>query len=353
MKIWVDILTPKQVMLFERLIKELEQDGHTVLATTREYRETNQLLERKGINTKLVGKHGGKTLGGKLKASLERISMLQELVEKEKPSISFGLAPPELARVSFGLKLPFICMADMPESNAVSRLSVPLSSLLITPKLIPKNTWNKYGILEDKIIQYNALDPVGWLKDFKPDENTLNELGIDNQKMLITFRAEESHASYLDNEGKELHIIPTVNSLMDSFPDANFVVLGRYKEQIKAIKEQLNGKAIVPEKVVDGPSLLHYSNLFIGCGGTMTLESALLGTPTIDCRRISTLYEDYAIKQGLVHKFASAQDTVTFAKEVLNNHGHYKKELDKKSSELMKSMEDPIQVIKREIENFK
>ncbi len=345
-KIWIEILTPKQVMMFGRLAKELEKE-HEVLITTREYKETNELLKLKGVEANCVGKHGGRTLEGKLNAGIERMNLLNELIQREKPDVLVSLSSPEASRVAFGLKIPHVCVNDIPEAEAVTKLTAPLATVLVTPKLIPKAAWQKYGVQKEKIVQYDALDPVAWLKDFKPNKNVLEELGIGNGKPIVTFRTEEIFAAYLEGkigESNSSLVLPIVNELMEKV-DANFVVLPRYKEQEDAISELLNGSAFIPHHAIDGPSLLYYSDLFIGSGGTMTLEAALLGTPTISCRPFSTMYEDYAVKKGLVIK-ANGQSATKKALGILKDDGKSKKEIGKKAAQLMKKMQDPIEVIK-------
>ncbi len=346
-RVWIDILTPKQVMMFGRLAKELEGE-YDVLITTREYKETNELLELKGVDALKIGKHGGGTLEGKLSAGIERMDELNKLMQKKMPDVLVSLASPEAARVAFGLKIPHVCLNDIPEAEAVTKLTAPLSSVIVSPKLIPKSVWLKYGVSADKIIQYDALDPVAWLKDFVADEKVLDELEIEKSKPIITFRAEEVFAAYLRgkvNQNSSV-VLPVVNELMEKI-EANFVVLPRYREQDEAISKSLNSKAIIAHHAVDGPSLLAYSDIFIGCGGTMTLESALLGTPTISCRPFHTMYEDYAIKKGLVIK--GNGNAAKKAIEILKSNGRQKAALKKKAEKMMAGMDDPVEVLKSAI----
>ena len=39
MKIWIDMLTPKQVLFFEPVIKALKERGDEIVVTSRHYRE--------------------------------------------------------------------------------------------------------------------------------------------------------------------------------------------------------------------------------------------------------------------------------------------------------------------------
>ena len=133
----IDVLTPKQVLFFEKIIKMLEDLDVEVLVTSRRYREVDQLLELKKLKTYVVGSHGGKSLEKKLVSSSQRILKLTKLLHKIKPNVSVSHSSPETARVSFGLGIPHLCVNDSPHSEAVARLTVPLSKKLLTPSIIP------------------------------------------------------------------------------------------------------------------------------------------------------------------------------------------------------------------------
>src|SRR5207253_8316773 len=76
MKIWIEVLTPKQALFFEPLYRALRKQGDEALITTRVYREAEQTLGLKKLRFSVVGTHGGGTAFGKLIASAERITKL-------------------------------------------------------------------------------------------------------------------------------------------------------------------------------------------------------------------------------------------------------------------------------------
>ena len=60
MRVWIDISNSPQVLFFRPLVALLEERGHTVEVTTREYAQTLELLELHGIPHEAVGpRHGG------------------------------------------------------------------------------------------------------------------------------------------------------------------------------------------------------------------------------------------------------------------------------------------------------
>jgi len=354
LKIAIDILTPKQCMLFSKLSEKLENRGHQIFKTTRRYREVLQLLRLKGVDARVVGEHGGKKLIDKLKASAQRTLELASLFEEISPDVAISFSSPEMTRVSYGLKVPHICVNDSPHAKAVARLTIPLSERLLTPKMIPKRAWTKYGISPEKIIQYNALDPWVWLKGFKPDKGILQELGLDDSKPILTFRTEEIFAAYLLGKTKrETSIIPLIEEILEDRQDLQIVAVPRYEEQIKALRRVFKDRIVICESIVDGPSLLYYTSIFIGAGGTMSAEAALLGVPVVSCYPGEPyIIEKYLIRKKLIARETDPKKLVKKISETLNNIDYEKKKQSRKVQRIVKNFEDPIEIIMKEVEKF-
>lgn len=349
MKVWVDFLTPKQVYLLGVLCERLESAGHEVFKTTRKYREVNEALERKGIEAMIVGGHGGASLIGKLIASADRIAELAKTVSKRKIDVSVAFASPEASRTAFGLGIPHYTINDSTHSKAVAVLTVPLSKKLFTPKIIPLQEWKSLGATLDKIVRYNALDPIAWLRNFKPSGEVLQELGLNASKPIVVFRVEEAQASYLSGKVSEKTSVltPIIEKLVEKHgKQLQIVVLPRYRDQTKSLKTTFHNKVVIPKKFVDGPSLLHYSSVFVGAGGTMTAEAALLGVPVLSCYPSKpSIIEDFLIRNGFVFRLKGEKEVLRKINQILQDGLHYKNELKEKARRLCSSMEDPVEVI--------
>lgn len=347
LRVFMDILTPKQCMLFSLLSERLERAGHEVLRTTRQYQEVVQLLRLKGVDAEVVGRHGGGALLGKLEASADRILRLASLVKDWGPDVAVSFSSPEAARVAFGLGVPHVCVSDSPHAEAVARLTVPLSERLLTPMVIPKGAWTRFGIPADRIIQYNALDPWAWLRDFAPDRALLKDLGLDESRPIVTFRAEESLAAYLmGRTAKVPTILPIIRALMRASPDLQVVAIPRYGQQTDALKRALGKGVLVCESVVDGPSLLSQTSVFVGAGGTMTAEAALLGVPTFSCYPGTPfLIEDYLVSRRLVVRETRPEEAAARILETLRNLETARAEQRARARRLTRHFEDPNEVI--------
>ncbi len=352
MRIWIDALTPKQVLFTEPLVDELKKLDHLVYVTSRHYREVESLFKKSPFDVFFVGKHGGGLLYDKLLASSERVHKLAELVNRWEPELSIHFGSPEGARVAFGLKVPQICIHDSPHSESVNRLTLPLVDHLVTPSVIPYNAWKNYSFMRKNITRYEAIDPAAWLKRRKVERVKINEFGADPNKRTITVRYEESYASYLLDKDKEWGT-KVIDALSSKFPEYNLIVLSRYEDQIMRLAEKYGDKVIIPKNIVDGASLLKSSDLFVGMGGTMTEEAALLGVPTISVFQGANLYYiSYLVKEGLVVKSKSIDHLLKAADTLLTDEV-VRKQISERARRTLQKMEDPVKIVLSVVAQFK
>jgi predicted glycosyltransferase len=330
LKVWFDILTPKQVMFFRHAAETLRRSGHEVLCTSREYREAIELARIKGMDLVIVGRHGGADRYDKLVAGARRIEELAGRVREFGPDAAVTFSSPEGARVAFGLGISHIGFNDSPHAEAVARLTVPLMSRLLCPWVIPHSAWTRYGISRKNIARYHALDPVAWLKH---DKTQVHETGG------VLIRLEESKASYIAD--KKLGSAALIDAAVEELSkQADVSILCRYGDQIQYAKERYGDKAKIIEQVVDGVRLIKSSSLFIGAGGTMSAEAALLGVPTISIAPVRFYVEDYLSKTGLLVKTRDQKTLLKTSKKMLSD-SEYRNAIRKKASRALASMQDP------------
>ncbi|MCX8188403.1 MAG: DUF354 domain-containing protein [Nitrososphaeria archaeon] len=349
MKIWIDVLTPKQALFFNVISHWLKERGHDVFSTTRSGYGGFEIGSIIGYKLVVVGKHG-LTPYEKLVESSKRIALLADIVKGERFDLSISFSSPECARVSYGMGVPHIMFSDSPHAIHASKLAVPLSKLLFTPWIIPKKYWTCYGIARENIVKYKCIDAAIWLKSWK-FRDVRDELNLE-KKITITIRMHEEYASYLLG-GSKINVFEVLKNVVKEFQDkANIIVLARYPNQFYYIKQELDGKIILPEHAVEGPSLLKCSDAFIGFGGTMTHEAVLLGVPSISLfPGKPTLIEDFLIKKGFVIRPKNPNHVIKVIRHFLNNREN-RIRYEKKIKSFWKFMEDPKEKIVSKIESF-
>ena len=339
MKIWFDILTPKQYLFFEYFIQKLQKQ-HKILCTSRRYEQVNGVRKFGSINPIIIGKHGGKNNVNKLLASLDRSKLLTKKIEKNGPDLLISFCSPEASRVAFGLGIPHIAFSDSPHANAVMRLALPYATKLLTPWIIPKKDFEGFGIDNKNIINYRTIDAAVIIKNYKKNKQKKSNL-----RKMILIRPEESEAAYITKKSKTVKII---KKIIEKFPDEQKIVLSRYKEQTIKLKKIFGASICLLSKPVSGKELLNNVDCFIGSGGTMTAESGLLGIPTISFNAIPNRIEDFLVKKRIIVRSENPDRISREIYQSLNNPQIIKKRKEN-ARKLVMSFEDPYQVLLKTI----
>ena len=340
--IWFDLVTPKSVLFFIPIIKEIQKRGRKTLITAREgagYSEVVELLKLYEMEFVNRGEFGGASLRDKLHASIERQKALMEFVTLYDIDRLVCLSSVDANRVAFGLGIPVINFYDIPLSDfnenfkkalPQARLTLPLSTKVFKPFVVPDEIFKRFSLDEEVIYSYNFIDPLIWLHDFKPNfkevESMLRGYDVDFSKPLIVIREEEYKASYVDKKYPILY--ESLEQIKKEY-DANIIIIPRYESE--ELKKQFPYAAILDEKKVI-QHLLAYADLFIGGGGTLNTEACYFGTPTISTRSFISHYDKYQIDKGLMTWVNSKEELLFTCKELLG------KRLDEKAKEVFGSM---------------
>ena len=352
LKIWFDILTPKQLLFFESMIKRIKKN-HTVLCTSRSYDQVTQLAKIRNLRLVIIGKHGGSKRHDKLNASLHRTKLLSTRIKKFSPDITISFCSPEAARVSYGLGIPHVCFSDSPHATAVMKLSLPYADKLLIPWIIPKSDFKNMGIDPKNIIQYKSIDAAQITKGkvFEP------RLPYDQISDKILIRTSEDEAAY---SSKQSDVIGIIKKIKKDFLGYHITVLTRYKKQADLLKKKFSksaqSKVQIVSKVVDGKKLLRNCDVFVGSGGTMTAESALLGVPTISYNAIPNRIEDYLVNKKIITRCMTpnkVSERITHIFQLTSYRGggseHTRRlELQK----FVNSLEDPYPILLKTIKSI-
>lgn len=333
MKIWIDILTPKQLLFAEPIVERFGKK-HKILCTSRDY-EVSKLAKIRHFSLVKIGRHGGESNLGKLEASILRMQKMTKKIKAFGPEMTISFCSPEASRISFGLGIRHIAFCDSPHAEAVMRLTLPLIQKLLIPSVIPKKEFSKFGISEKDIISYKAIDAsvTARRKTIRDKKTPFRK----NGKKNILIRVEEEQASYAERSSK---IIPIIRKVITEFGGENIVILGRYPNQISNLQKIVGSKARVIRMSFDGKDILEDTDVFIGSGGTMTAESALLGVPTISYNAVPNLIEDYLVKNRIATRETDPQKIVKNIKKILKDS---KEDYQSRARKIHSKMEDPIQ----------
>ena len=199
------------------------------------------------------------------------------------------------------------------------------------------------------MISYRALDPAAWLKRHKPNPRVMNAFRLNPKKPIILLRTEEAFASYLAGKASDSAPVigPVVREILELGLKVQIIVSTRYGQQAPVLRKMFGRRIRVIDRVVDAASLLDHSTVFIGSGGTMTVEAALLGKPAISCfPGEKPLYIKYLEKQGLVRTLKDPKKIALEVKRILSSPD-FLKEQKRRGRTLLVWMEDPIAKISK------
>ena len=266
---------PAHVLVFRPIVERLRERGDEVVLTARDHAQTVELARRRWPDAHVVGGRSPAGRAAKGAAIARRAAALARTARRWQPDVAFShgsYAQLLAARIA---GIPAATMMDY-EHQPANHLSFRLARRVIVPDAFPADALARFGATPDKVVRYEGFKEELYLAGFTPDEDVLAELGLDARRVITVFRPPPEGALYHRDANERF------DRLLDAAlarEDVQVVLLPRTDEQ-RARYAARSGRVLVPEAAVDGGSLLALADLTIGGGGTMTRESALLGTPT-------------------------------------------------------------------------
>lgn len=272
---WVDCTAAAHPLVLRPIIERLEERGHSVSVTAREYGQTLGVLERLGIPYEAVGRHAGASLGLKAGAVATRSLALARWARKRRFDLAIGHGSVDLGVVSATMRIPSVQMQDYEHAGLQRQLAFRVARRVLAPDAIPTDAMRRAGAGGRKLFRYPGLKEDYYLSDFEPDGAVLEELGIDLDSILVVFRpSPETSAYHADN--------PLEERVLDHVARAagvTCVVIPRTQAQGTRARARRDTGIVVPDRAIDAQSLIAFADLVVSAGGTMNREAVALGTP--------------------------------------------------------------------------
>jgi predicted glycosyltransferase len=277
MRVWVDLTNTAHVLVLRPLIELLERDGHDVTLTARPLSHTLELLDSWGHSYTPIGHYGGSTRLGKARAALGRVPALTRFARRRQFDCALAHGSTDLPPACRLLRIPNTTMFDYEWAALQHHLNCRLATRVLVPEAIPSERLARYGARPPKLVRYPGLKEEYYLSDFEPDPSVLEQLGIAGSDLLCVVRTAPAYALYL--RGAEHGLLPRLLRRLSAHENAKTVVLARNEEQRQAVRALGLERTIVPDRALDGRSLVALADVLVSAGGTMNREAAVLGTP--------------------------------------------------------------------------
>lgn len=275
-KLWIDLDNTPHVPFFIPVLRELERRGYRVVLTARDAFQVCELADLKGLKYEKIGRHHGKNRMMKICGLIGRSMQLASFYFLNRPRIAVSHCSRSQIMLCNLLRIPTILIVDY-EFSETPLLMRPKWE--IVPECLPDHGLHSCA---SRLRKFRGIKEDVYVPDFKPDPTVLDILGLSQDDVVVTVRPPATEAHYHNPEGEVL-----LDCLMDRIcktPGIRAVLLPRNKNQEQFLRDKhpqwfTKGKTIVPQRAVDGMSLLWFSDLVVSGGGTMNREAAALGVP--------------------------------------------------------------------------
>jgi predicted glycosyltransferase len=275
-RVWFDMTAPAHPVVFRPVIEHLIAAGHEVHVTGRDYAQTLPLLERLGISHVAIGRHGGASRVRKVGALAARSARMIAHGRGMGFDLAVAHGSNDLALAAAALRIPEVNAFDYEWATKQHQIGCRLASRVLTPEAIPAERLRRYGASESKLRQYPGLKEEYYLADFEPAEQVLDDLGVDRERVVVVVRPPPDVSLYHRRANK---LFPAVLDALGRRDDVHAVVVPRTQLQRQTVQALRFPSLIVPDRAVDGQSLIALADLVVSAGGTMNREAVALGTP--------------------------------------------------------------------------
>jgi predicted glycosyltransferase len=267
---------PAHVLVLRPIIERLRGQGHEVLVTSREYTQTQELLELHHMEHTSIGKHGGASRVRKLMRLIQRTQKMRSYGKRAGFDLAIAHGSNDIAIASRLLGIPEANMHDYEFAVAQHHVGCRLAKRVIFPDSVPPERLKRFGVGPEKLFQYPGLKEEYYLADFEVDQDALEKVGVDTERVIVVVRPPPDVSLY---HRKSNPLFPQVLARVGSDSAVHAVVLPRTPAQREYVKELALPSLIIPEHAVEAQSLVALADLVVSAGGTMNREAVALGTP--------------------------------------------------------------------------
>jgi predicted glycosyltransferase len=301
MKIWIDLTNSPHVNFFAAMIEQWRRE-HEVLLTCRPLANTIDLLKQKGLAYHVVGSHYG---ASRLKKGLGfgvRVLQLCSFLRHRRIDVAISHSSfysPVVARL---LGIRSIYLNDN-EHAAGNRISFLCASTIVVPEFLSPGDVRRQWGNPRKVIFYPGVKEAIYLARLERDCHAASQSGVPE----IFIRPEPWTAQYY--RGAVNFMDDLITGLQDKY---RITLMPRGEQQAEHYRQTRFQGIAVPREPLTLDELSVRCSLFIGAGGTMTREAAVLGIPTISVYQGQLLAVDrYLIGRGyMIHQTELTPDFV-------------------------------------------
>ncbi len=345
MNILIDINHPGQVHLFKHAAWQWQADGHRVLMVGREKDVTMALLKAYEFDyvAGTTRKPGLLNLGMEL---VRKTALLTKLARQFHPDLFISLGSPPAAWAAKLSKRPHIAFTDTEHSVEQYMLYAPFTKVIYTPSCFTKE-------LGPKQRRYAGYHELAYLHPnrYTPSKQILATLNLREDEPFFVVRFVTWQATH--DIGQKGVTSNDKAELLRLLSERGKVILTSEAKDAPELwgVENVQSTAIPPTEI---HNLLYYANLYVGEGGTMATEAALLGTPSVFINPLhGGNWQELEEQYSLMYSFRNTQLALPRIQMILNQDPkELKEEWHRRLEQLLKDKIDVTALIVRTVEEL-
>ncbi|MFN5375562.1 MAG: DUF354 domain-containing protein [Chitinophagaceae bacterium] len=317
MRIWFDISNSPHVLMFKDLINDLKLKGHDIVITSRPLANTIELLNQNNINHTPIGIHYGKNFIMKFLGYPIRVFYLWKYLKDKKIDLAVSQSSFHSPLVSYLLGISSIYTND--NEHAIGNIP---ACVFANRKFVPESfVFSKIGLMEriqKKVKRYPGIKEGIYL--WRKSENVLlDQNDFLKQPKRLFVRPEPSTAQYY--KGGTNFLDEFINEAKSIY---SITILPRNSDQILHYTSDEFRGIQVAKTPLSFDEIAKDCSLFIGAGGSMTREMAMVGVPTISVYQDDLLEVDkLLIDSGqMLHKQTLQVKDIDAYIETFNTEPH-------------------------------
>jgi len=296
MKIWFDLSNSPHINMFGPMIRELERE-HDIIITCRPLANTIALLDLHQFDYTVVGHHYGARLSNKIMGFAVRVWQLQRFLARQKIDVAISQSSFHSPVVSRLLGVRCIYLND--NEHAMGNIPAFLcANQIMVPEFLSGQRLRRQGARPGKLHHFPGIKEGIYL--WHLGIQLANGLATrpSNIRASIYIRPEPWSAQYYKGSRNFLDQL-----VLDLKNHAAITLLPRGDAQLAHYRDpKFDGIRII-DTALDIAEIAPDCDLFIGAGGTMTREMAVLGIPTISVYQDDLLAVDRYLlsQQAMIH----------------------------------------------------
>ncbi len=293
MRIWFDLSNSPHINMFAAMIRDLERE-HEVVITCRPLANTIDLLDLHGFKYQVIGVHYGGKLGAKLFGFPVRVLQLRRYLAPKKVDVAISQSSfhsPVVARL---LGVRSIYMND--NEHAMGNIPAFIcANTIMVPEFLGIEKLKKQWANQTKVLHYPGVKEGIYLWELDQRLRSASRERITPKARKVVYvRPEPWTAQYYKGSRNFLDDL-----LLGIKDQVDVVLLPRGKEQGEHYQAPAFKGVRVVTTALDIAEIAPDCDMFIGAGGTMTREMAVLGIPTISVYQDELLDVDrYLLQVG-------------------------------------------------------